>query len=76
MTKRHFIELAERLKNLRPQHPEDMDYDDARDFGLEFNLWRRMVREMANFCACHNERFDRGKFYAACGYEEEESGRR
>lgn len=61
MSKKHFIKLAEALKQTRPER-----------IGLEnkWHQWCLMVRAVADVCASTNERFDRGRFLAACGMED------
>jgi hypothetical protein len=57
MTKKHFKALAEALKNLRPE-----DKDSA-----AFHMWKHSCAAVADTCRTANPRFDRARFYEACG---------
>lgn len=63
MTKKHFTEMAEKLKSVKPER-EGADYE-AKAF-----QWMRAVRAMAFFCARQNKSFDYTRFYSACGMED------
>jgi hypothetical protein len=59
MTKKHFIQLAQLLKSLKPETTNGADYA----------LWVDFVSGMASFCSGFNGRFDRSRFLSACGLE-------
>jgi hypothetical protein len=71
MTKRHFIQLAETLKGLKPGGANL--YESARAKHLAegaMQQWQTMVRAIAYICASNNPRFRSSTFFRACGYEE------
>lgn len=55
MTRKHFNELAEILRDLRPKRSK-----------IEKALWDEVVVQIATMCSNHNDRFDRERFYEAC----------
>ena len=59
MTRKHFEAIAHALKVERPDSIAK----------AERITWERIVRTMADVCASTNGAFDRGRFYAACGYD-------
>jgi hypothetical protein len=63
MTKRDFILIAETLKNERPDRDGTKWADGARD------LWSTTVLAFANALATKNPRFDKERFFDACGLE-------
>lgn len=61
MTKKHFMMLAEMLHNTKP----------IKD-GVAMTQWTEDVGAVAAVCYNMNPRFDRHKFYEACGVKEEQ----
>ena len=57
MTRKHFIDIAETLRSLKPE---------GRSIPQQI-LWDDMVVEMALLCQRHNYNFDRERFYEVCG---------
>lgn len=55
MSKRHFEELARIVK-------EGLSF-------LSLADKKRVAMELADFCKSQNPRFDRSRFYKACGFE-------
>lgn len=70
MSKKHFIDLAARLKSLKPSMSEDANLDDALIETAQVAQWERMVREMTRFCVSQANRFDEDRFLAACGIDD------
>lgn len=67
MTKRHFIAIAALLKANR-----EVEHDRFYKFGTDepnHLLVDRISRDMADYFAVENPRFDRERFLAACGVE-------
>ena len=64
MTQKHFRALAEALNHAKPIY-HDLPLYLA---GAQAQ-WRGDVERVANVCELVNARFDRLKFYEACGYE-------
>lgn len=58
MTRKHFVAIAETLRNNRPESNWDAN---------KRLQWDMDVRAMANLCSRMNAQFDRPKFVAACG---------
>lgn len=56
--------LAARYENLRPT--EDLDAADG-DSYTPYQVWHAMVVNTADVLAMGNPRFDRQRFYKACG---------
>jgi len=61
MTRKHFVDLAARLKGLKPESDHESP---------EYNLWADTVLEMAYFSSTQNSNFDRQRFLTACGLGE------
>lgn len=61
MTRKHFKEMAERLKWHKP---------DANASNEEKALWVKLVDEMAGMGKMFNGNFDRDRFMTACGADE------
>lgn len=62
MSKKHFIELADCLKALRPEFAtSDQDAERALQAG-RMDQWLSTVEELANFCAQQNSRFNRERW--------------
>lgn len=64
MTRKHFKDLAERLKREKPE------WCDALSSGVnsaKIAQWRNIVSTMVGFCKAYNSNFDEGRFLAACG---------
>ena len=64
MTKKHFKAIAEAMSDIRPENVPVMRNDRAQ--------WAVTVYRMAELCQSDNPRFDRVRFYAACGYDPNE----
>lgn len=62
MTKKHFIELADKLKAMKPvREPSDSPY--ARGFNHgESRNWCFTVEQLADFCQAQNPRFNRERW--------------
>lgn len=54
MTRKHFRELADNLRFVKPDDPAALAQ------------WEQDVRAVADACAVANGGFDRSRFYAAC----------
>ena len=67
MTKKHFTELANILRGLAPVKS---DIEPANCYEARVRQWAISVEKIASFCNSFNPRFDRVKFYKACGYKE------
>ena len=65
LTRRHFKAIAAALSLVRPV-PERYAHMNSYDAAVV--QWRDSVCRLADMCAAENERFDRHKFYEACGY--------
>jgi hypothetical protein len=64
MSKKHFIALAEALRNTRPSEPEDpMSRDDG--YLCAKAQWNRDVRVVADVCN-YNPQFDYQRFLDRC----------
>ena len=63
MTRMQFVAIAETLRNSRPEDTAGME-----DTG--YDAWLTIVENMANTLAGFNSNFDRGRFLAACGYDD------
>ena len=59
MTRKHFIDLAETLASLKPTGSSISQR-------ISYMTWHEIVKEIANMCARHNDRFDEEKFLIAC----------
>ena len=59
MTRKHFTALAEALKRERPNGCVASSVQ-----------WIAEVRAIADVCRSFNPGFDRERFYAACGFQE------
>lgn len=70
MSKKHFIQLAAALRASRPttNKPHFADLTPCESMNLAG--WRMTVRSVADVCAQTNPRFDRARFLAACGMED------
>ena len=53
MTRKHFIALAEALRNVRPINSKGHPVKER---------WRRCVEAVANVCQANNDKFDHSKF--------------
>lgn len=62
MTRQHFRAIAETLRGLRPEWPQDGQ--------AACDRWSDAVRCFADLCSASNPRFSRERFYAAAGVEE------
>ena len=61
MTKKHFIQLADTLRNTKPDS----------DHSARMEQWKRDVEALAQFCASQNSRFNHSRWY---GYLNGECG--
>ena len=61
MSRKDYESLAKSLLGEKPDKDERPD---------EYRGWYRAVKAVADTLACDNGRFDRGRFYAACGVED------
>lgn len=61
MSKKHFAELAARMRKIRNR---------INDNKVALTVWAEMVKELASFCTNQNSNFDRDRFLSACGLEE------
>lgn len=66
MTRRHFVEIADTLRGLRPEYDGTQDTERARA------RWEETARAFADLCARTNPAFSRERFYGAAGAGEEE----
>lgn len=64
MSKKHFIELADCLRDLKPQRPSD---------GAMLQ-WKDMIDGLADFCAAQNPRFNRERWLGYIAGENGPSG--
>lgn len=64
MTRNELELLARALRSSKPSEPI-IGFDRP-----AVEQWERDVEVIANVCQAVNARFDRSKFYAACGLEE------
>ncbi len=62
MTRKHFNDLAETLRCLKP-------IGSSISQRISYVTWHGIVKEIANMCARHNKSFDEEKFLEACGKE-------
>ncbi len=79
MTRKDFQAIADALRVARPAEPTAENVAGECDvLAAEREAWVRAVREVGTACYGANPRFDRGRFEAACGYEEwtDRQGRR
>jgi len=60
MSRKHFKELADTLEAIKPSNNDTE----------RLTMWRDAVRAIASVCASCNPRFDRSRFYDACGMED------
>lgn len=68
MTKKHFVALAAKLLEIKPQVPNKTHVGvlpTPQQSRLEH--WEFVVEELASFCQSQNPQFNRVKFIAACG---------
>jgi hypothetical protein len=70
VTRKHFQALADTLRHARPLWPhEDFGRFSDAEAQTAVDQWTRDVRAVADVCAGQNGRFDRRRFYAACGLD-------
>lgn len=62
MSRKHFKDIAARLKDLKPDNKLEAP-------GSAYELWVNTVKSMAILCGRYNNHFDRQRFYAACGLD-------
>ena len=63
MTRKDYIKFARTLRGIKPQKTSDI-----KEYGAKLAQWERMVKAIVGVFEDDNERFDRGKFFKACGY--------
>ena len=68
MTKKHFEALAAALADCKPILSNDGSLNTALRFG-EVQIWLDSVRSVATVCAQFSPKFDRARFFKACGVE-------
>lgn len=68
MTRKHFVELARILKNMKPTDCVMTNDELARDEAKR-ELWENMCNQMADFCHTFNNNFNRQRFLSACGVD-------
>lgn len=62
MTRKHFQELANQLRQVKPQPgPDEVD---------KLTQWRRDVEAIADACNQLNNSFNRDRFLGACDYND------
>jgi len=61
-TKKHYKAIAEMIQTHQPNDPQENDYCHGKADGMFF-----LTRDLADYFAKDNPRFDREKFLAACG---------
>lgn len=67
MTRKHFVELARVLKNMKPP---DSNRLTKKQLAKEMEVWENMCNQLADFCSTFNYSFDRYRFLSACGVDE------
>jgi hypothetical protein len=69
LTKQHFETIAAVLKSTKPEAAE-YDIFEAKRTAPQaaFLQWQQIVTAMANRFEQMNPRFQRGRFYTACGF--------
>lgn len=67
MTRKHFEALARSLKFAHPSVTRPADAPDSTYRKIAEAAWRESVAAVADACKISNPRFDREKFYEACG---------
>lgn len=67
MTKKHFVGIAETIRNSKPVDTVDKA---TNEFEGQLGQWARMTFDLADFCSSQNAQFDRAKFLKACGVTE------
>lgn len=65
MTRKHYVKLAESLRFARPDRGEESPAPNP-----HAAQWQADVRAVADVLAADNGRFDRGRFYRACGFDQ------
>ena len=61
MTKKHFIALADELKDLEPQ---GKDYSNGDEFRGAYNTWKQCCYAIAGFCRSQNSNFNRERWFS------------
>lgn len=62
MSKKHFIELADCLKALRPEFATSTTAESRIAQASHMSQWLSTVEELAKFCARHNSSFNRERW--------------
>jgi hypothetical protein len=65
VSRRDYVTLAAALRRERPEPEGFADPDRASE--LAFDVWRACVARVADALKGDNPRFDRDRFYTACG---------
>jgi len=63
MTRKDYIAFARILREIKPRKDNSAD-----DYGAKLSQWGKMIEAIAGVFEDGNERFDREKFFKACGY--------
>lgn len=73
MTRKQFQALADALAHSRPTVPAVFQYGSASYWAsrAKYVQWGEDIERVADVLALQNERFDRERFYRACGYDPE-----
>lgn len=64
MSKKHFIELADVVRNNKPQASDNPSMCDPREFSAALWQWERMRNALADFCKSQNSMFKRDRWLA------------
>lgn len=76
MTRKHFIDLAEVLRKLKPTKAEQSGpYDEGWDHGCVAQ-WNAMTQALADFCQTQNPRFDRERWLGYIAGENSANGKK
>lgn len=69
MSRKHFVDLADILKNMKPVNRNRLT---KKEYKKNIDVWEETCSQMATFCSHHNRSFQRGRFMGACGVGENE----
>lgn len=75
MSRQHFQAIADTLKDNKPAMmstdslPDDEKGLAVAAYGAAYRTWSSMVTDFASMAARSNPRFDRARFYTACGMD-------
>jgi hypothetical protein len=65
MSRKDYTKFANMLNNVKPSPTDELAIEDA----FAHHMWLRLVHETANIFGDDSTRFDRPRFYEACGVE-------